>query len=84
MAPRILNLRTRSRGVLSFTPRGKSLRYPLNRSLGGTPSRSGRGGQEKKSCHYSCQELNPCHQARSLVLVLTVLLRLFDCIEEGN
>jgi len=40
--------------VVSFTPRplyprGKSLRYPLDRRLGGPQSRSGRGGEEKNS-----------------------------------
>jgi hypothetical protein len=32
-----------------FTPRGKSLWYPLNRRLGGPQSRSGRGGEEINS-----------------------------------
>jgi len=37
--------------VVSFTPRplypqGKSLRYPLDRKLGGPQSLSGRGGEE--------------------------------------
>jgi hypothetical protein len=40
--------------VVSFTarplyPQGKSLWYPLDRSLGGPQSRSGRGGEEKHS-----------------------------------
>jgi hypothetical protein len=30
-------------------PQGKSLRYPLYRRLGGSQSRSGRGGEEKNS-----------------------------------
>jgi hypothetical protein len=30
-------------------PQGKSSRYPLYRRLGGTQSRSGRGGEEKNS-----------------------------------
>jgi hypothetical protein len=51
---RILDLGTRWRWVVSFTPRslypqGKSLWYPLDRSLGGPQSRSGRGGEEKNS-----------------------------------
>jgi hypothetical protein len=32
-----------------FTPQGKSLCYPLDRRLGGTQNRSGRGGEEKSS-----------------------------------
>jgi hypothetical protein len=32
-----------------FIPQGKSLWYPLNRRLGGSQSRSGRGGEEKNS-----------------------------------
>jgi hypothetical protein len=40
--------------VVSFTPRplypqGKSPWYPLDRRLGGSQSRSGRGGEEKNS-----------------------------------
>jgi hypothetical protein len=40
--------------VVGFTPRplysqGKSLWYPLDRRLGGSQSRSGRGGEEKNS-----------------------------------
>jgi hypothetical protein len=52
IAPRILDLGTRWRRVVSFTPRplypqGKSPWYPLDRRLGGPQSRSGRGGEEK-------------------------------------
>jgi hypothetical protein len=48
------DLGTRWRWVVSFTPRplypqGKSPSYPLDRSLGGPQSRSGRGGEEKNS-----------------------------------
>jgi hypothetical protein len=54
IAPRILDLDTGWRWVVSFTPRplypqGKSLWYPSDRRLGGPQSRSGRGGEEKKS-----------------------------------
>jgi hypothetical protein len=54
MAPRIPDLGTRWRWVVSFTPRplclqGKSRWYPLDRKLGGPRSRSGRGGEEKNS-----------------------------------
>jgi hypothetical protein len=50
--PRILDVGTRWRWVVCFTPRPfypqrKSPRYPLDRRLGGLQSRSGRGGEEK-------------------------------------
>jgi hypothetical protein len=53
-APHILDLDTRWRWVVSFTPRSlypqeKSPRYPFDRRLGGTQSRYGRGGEEKHS-----------------------------------
>jgi hypothetical protein len=49
-----LDLGTRLRWVVSFTtrplnPQGKSPRYPLDRRLGGSRSRSGRGVEEKNS-----------------------------------
>jgi hypothetical protein len=54
IAPRILDLGTRWRGVISFPlrplyPQGKSPCYPLDRRLGGPQNRSGRGGEEKNS-----------------------------------
>jgi hypothetical protein len=54
VAPRILDLGTRWKWVVSFAARplytrGKSPWYPLDRSLGGPQSRSGRGGEEKNS-----------------------------------
>jgi hypothetical protein len=54
IAPRILVLGTRWRRVISFTPRTlypqeKSLRYALDRRLGGPQNRSGRGGEEKNA-----------------------------------
>jgi hypothetical protein len=54
VAPRIINLNTRWKWMVSFTPRplctqGKSPWYPLDRRLGGPQSRSGRGGEEKNS-----------------------------------
>jgi hypothetical protein len=54
IAPRILDLGTRWRWVVSFTvrplyPQGKNPWYPLDRTLGGPQSRSGRGGEEKNS-----------------------------------
>jgi hypothetical protein len=53
-APRILDLGTKWRWVVSFTPRplypqGKNPWYPLDRRLGGPQNRSGRGGEEKTS-----------------------------------
>jgi hypothetical protein len=52
--PRILDLGTRWRWVVSFTPRslylqGKSPLYPLDRRLGGPQMRSGHGVKEKIS-----------------------------------
>jgi hypothetical protein len=54
IAPRILDLGTRWRRAVNFTPRplypqGKSPSCPLDRRLGGPQSRSGRGGEEKNS-----------------------------------
>jgi hypothetical protein len=54
IAPRILDLGTRWRCVISFTlrplyTRGKSPCYPLDKRLGGPQSRAGRGGEEKNS-----------------------------------
>jgi hypothetical protein len=48
------HLGIRWRWVISFTPwqlypQGKSLRYPLDRRLGGPQSRSGHGVEEKNS-----------------------------------
>jgi hypothetical protein len=52
--PRILDLGTRWRWVVNFTPRplypwGRSPWYPLDRRLGGPQSLSERGGEEKNS-----------------------------------
>jgi hypothetical protein len=63
----ILNLSTRW-WAISFTPRplyteGKSLRYPLDRRLGGPQNLSGRCGEEKNPLLY--QESNPGRAARS-------------------
>jgi hypothetical protein len=63
IAPRILDLGTRWRGMVSFTPRplypqGKNSRYPLDRRLSGPQSRSGRGGEEKNS-HPRHRKSNP-------------------------
>jgi hypothetical protein len=62
IAPLILDLGTRWRFVVSFTPRplysqGKSPWYPLDRRLGGPQSRSGRGGEDK--IPSPCRKSNP-------------------------
>jgi hypothetical protein len=54
IAPRILDLCTRWRWVVNFTPRplypqGENPWYPLDRRLGGPQSRSGSDGKEKNS-----------------------------------
>jgi hypothetical protein len=54
IATRILDLGTRLKWVVSFTPRslypqGKSTWYPLDRGLGVLQSRSGNGGEKKNS-----------------------------------
>jgi hypothetical protein len=54
ITPRILDLGTRWRWLVSFRPRPpypqrKSPYYPLNRRLGGPQSRSGHSGKEKNS-----------------------------------
>jgi hypothetical protein len=54
IAPRIFDLSTRWRWVVSFTtrplyPQRKNPRYPLDRRLGGPRSRSGCSGEEKNS-----------------------------------
>jgi hypothetical protein len=62
IAPRSLDLDTRWRWVVSFTPlpfyrQGKSLWYPLGRRLCGPQIRSGRGGEEIISHPLSGLEL---------------------------
>jgi hypothetical protein len=63
----------------SSTPlrRLKSSRYPLDRRLGRHRSRSGRGGEEKKKS-LPWLESNPGRPTRSLVPILTELLRLLE------
>jgi hypothetical protein len=73
IGPRILDLGTRWRWVVSFTPRslypqGKNRLYPLDRRLGGTQSRSGRGGEEKNSQPHAVKRLQT--QNRSSLSVL--------------
>jgi hypothetical protein len=64
IAPRIFDLGTRWRWVVSFTPQSlypqrKSFWYPLERRLGGPQCRSGGGGKEKNSQPLSTLE-PPC------------------------
>jgi hypothetical protein len=74
IAPRILNLGTRWRWVVSFTPQplypqGKSPWYPLDKRLGGPQSRSGRGGEGKNSRPPSgIEPYNPNRPARNPAL----------------
>jgi hypothetical protein len=65
-APRILNVGTRWRWVVSFAPRPLYPRQSLDRRLGGPQNRSGRGGEEKKIHYCPYQELNPGRPAHSL------------------
>jgi hypothetical protein len=71
IALRILDLGTRWRLVVSFTPRQlysqrKSLRYPLDRRLGGPQTSSGSGGEEKNSQPPpGIEPQNPDRPARS-------------------
>jgi hypothetical protein len=53
-------------------PQGKSPLYPLDRRLGGPPSRSGRDGEEKNSePSPGIEPYNPDRLARSLVAIPT-------------
>jgi hypothetical protein len=75
----ILNLDARCRRMVSFTPRPlypHPVSAPVTHwvgGLGGPQSRPGRGGEEKKSHHAPCNELNPGRPARSLVTIPTRL-----------
>jgi hypothetical protein len=71
IAPRILNLGTGGKWVVRFTPwplypRGKIPLYVLDRRLGEPQDRYGHGGEEKKSYHCTCRELNPCRPEQLL------------------
>jgi len=59
-----------------MTVKGKNLQYPVERRLGGSPSRSGRGGGEEKFHSFPCQDLKPDNPAHSPVTTLTELPRL--------
>jgi len=75
---RILDLGTRWRWVTSFTaqplyPPGKNPWYPLDRRLGGSQDRSGRGGEEKISQSIAGHELpivQPAHYTTELSRLL--------------
>jgi hypothetical protein len=61
--------------VVNFKPPplylwNKNHQYPLNRGLGGTQSRSGRGGEGKKSHQCPCRELNSGRPTCGLVYVI--------------
>jgi hypothetical protein len=72
---RLLNLGTRWKRAVSFTPRplyprGKSPRYSLDRRLGEPQSRSGHSGCEYKNSHHCpFRELNPGRAAFTLVSI---------------
>jgi len=59
-----------------FYTRGNSNRYPLNRRPDGSQYRYGGGGEEKNSRNFHCRELNPGLPIRSLVSILTDVVRL--------
>jgi hypothetical protein len=89
IAPRILNLVTRWRWVVSFTPRplyprGKSSLFPLDRRLGGPQSQSGCCGEEKNSHHCPHRKLKDGRPVRRLVTTLPELPRLLmtTCLTE--
>jgi hypothetical protein len=95
-ASSILNLSTRWRWVVNFTPscftpgeRGPPPQYPLERRLGGSHSQSGHGGEEKKiPVPAKNQTLGIQHTALSLLTELPQLLkrinRSFACNENPN
>jgi hypothetical protein len=87
-APLILNLCTRWRWVVSFTPRtfylwGKNLRYPLSRRQGGPQRRSGLFGEEKNLLSLLGIEARclGC-QARGLVAVLSYHCPWSTCVTQ--
>jgi hypothetical protein len=81
IAPRILDLETRWRWVLSFTRRplyfqGKGHWYPMDTRLGGPQSRSRRGGEEKNSqCLLGLEPPTFQPVAQSYTTELTRLLK---------
>jgi hypothetical protein len=73
IAPRILNLVTIRRWVVSFTPRPFYPRYALDRTLCGPGSHSERGRRQK--CLYPCSESNTGLPGHTLVTTVTELFR---------
>jgi hypothetical protein len=79
IAPHILNLGTGWRWLVSLTPQpfypwDKSVRFLLNRRLGGPQNQSGCRDEEKNFHHFfPCRELSRDSPARSLVTILTEL-----------
>jgi hypothetical protein len=74
IAPCILNLNTRWRWVVKFTPRslyplGKRPSYSFNRRLSGLQSWFRHDSEEKNPCPY--QEMDPHHPACRIVTILT-------------
>jgi len=64
-----------------FTSRRKNLRYRLHRKLGGSQSRSGRGGEGKNKSHYClCRELSRGCPAPTVVTILTEIGEAKCCI----
>jgi len=84
IAPPILNLGTRWRWMVRFTPRpllhppprDKSSRYPLR----GPQRRFGHDGEGKKSYNCPFQELNSGRPDRSLASILTELRQLLTML----
>jgi len=84
MTPHILNLGTRWRRVVSFTPRPLFPRYPFDRTLRGPQNRPGRGGEEKKSQQFLCRELNPDRRTRTLSMMYRELIASFEIGTDGR
>jgi hypothetical protein len=81
IAPRILDLDTRWRWVVSLTPRplysqGKNPWYPLDRKLGGHQSQSGRGGEDKNS--------QPHRESNPITPIVQPVAQLIVNIQERN
>jgi hypothetical protein len=88
MDPYFLDLGTSWRRVVSFTPqplypRGKSLRYQLDRRLGGPQSRFGRHGEEKILECTEAQTPTPLASSPLPVAILTTLSRLQNLCEDN-
>jgi hypothetical protein len=91
IAPRILDLGTSWRWVVSFTPlplypQGEIPRHPLDRRLSGPQRRSGRGGEEKNSQpvaqHRTGWAITALKQQIKLQLIL--IFKFLDMRREGK